>query len=396
MTFGAGGEACSWGMNIYLDHNATTPLDPRVWAAMAPYLRDHYANPSSIHSPGRMVRTAVDQAREQVAFLVEAHPSQVIFTSGGTEANNLALKGVMQCFPGQRVAVSAIEHASVLQPARALAEQGWGLDVIAVDELGRVAAAALLAAVTPETRLISVMSANNEIGVIQDIAVLSEAARRAGVMMHTDAVQAAGKLPLDFPASGVQLMSLSAHKIYGPKGVGALVVERGVELQPLLHGGEHEWGLRAGTENVAGIVGFGMAAELAHAEVAGRAAHSLELRRHFERRVRDDLPEVVVVAEQAERLSNTVMILVPGIEGETLLMHLDQAGIAISSGSACSAGNAAPSHVLVALGLVGDTGRSAIRVSFGRDNTLAEADALVVALSGMLKQFRGMSLTGWA
>lgn len=383
-------------MNIYLDHNATTPLDPRVWAAMAPYLRDHYANPSSVHTPGRLVRTAVDQAREQVAALVDAHPSQVIFTSGGTEANNLALKGVMQGFPGQRLAVSAIEHASVLQPAYALAAQGWGMDVIAVDELGRVTADALLAAVTPGTCLISVMSANNEIGVIQDIARLSEAARRAGVMMHSDAVQAAGKLPLDFSASGVQLMSLSAHKIYGPKGVGALIVGRDVELQPLLHGGGHERGLRAGTENVAGIVGFGMAAELAQAEVAGRTAHSLELRRHLERRLHQELPELVIVAEQAERLGNTVMILVPGIEGETVLMHLDQAGIAVSSGSACSAGNAAPSHVLAALGLVGDTGRSAIRVSFGRDNTISEVDALVTALDGMLKQFRGMSLTGWA
>ena len=383
-------------MNIYLDHNATTPLDLRVWAAMVPYLRDHYANPSSVHTPGRMVRTALDQAREQVAALVDVHPSQVIFTSGGTEANNLALKGVMQRFPGKRLAVSAIEHASVMQPAYALAAQGWGMDVIAVDELGRVAADALLAAVTPGTRLISVMSANNEIGVIQDVALLSEVARRAGVLMHSDAVQAAGKLPLDFSGSGVQLMSLSAHKIYGPKGIGALIVGRDVELQPLLHGGGHERGLRAGTENVAGIVGFGMAAELARAEVAGRAAHSLELRRHLERRLHQELPELVIVAEQAERLGNTVMILVPGIDGETVLMHLDQVGIAVSSGSACSAGNTAPSHVLAALGLVGDTGRSAVRVSFGRDNTIAEVDALVAALDGMLKQFRGMSLTGWA
>lgn len=383
-------------MSIYLDHNATTPLDPRVWAAMAPYLRDHYANPSSVHTPGRMVRTAVDQAREQLAALVNVHPSQVIFTSGGTEANNLALKGVMQRFPGQRLAVSAIEHASVLQPARALAEQGWGVDVIAVDAQGRVSTAALLAAVTAQTRLVSVMTANNEIGVLQDIATLSAAARRAGVMMHTDAVQAAGKLPVDFPAGGAHLMSLSAHKIYGPKGVGALIVEQGVELLPLLHGGGHERGLRGGTENVAGIVGFGMAAELARAEGAGRAAHCLELRRYFERRLRQELPEISIVAEQAERLSNTVMVLVPGSEGETLLMHLDQAGIAVSSGSACSAGSAAPSHVLVALGLAGETGRSAIRVSFGRDNGSAEVDALLAALSGLLKQFRSMSLTGWA
>ena len=383
-------------MSIYLDHNATTPLDPRVWAAMAPYLRDYYANPSSIHAPGRMVRTAVDQAREQVAALVNVHPAQVIFTSGGTEANNLALKGVMGRFPGQRLAVSAVEHASVLQPARALAEQGWGMDIIDVDQLGRVTAESLLATVTAHTRLVSVMVANNEIGVIQDIAALSEAARRAGVMIHSDAVQAAGKLPLDFPAAGVHLMSLSAHKIYGPKGVGALIMEQGMELLPVLHGGGHERGLRGGTENVAGIVGFGMAAELARAETAGRAAHTLELRRHFERRLKREFSAAAVVAEQAERLGNTVMVLVPGIEGETLLMHLDQAGIAVSSGSACSAGSAAPSHVLVALGLAGETGRSAIRVSFGRDNSFADVDALLEALGGLLKQFGGMSLTGWA
>jgi cysteine desulfurase len=381
-------------MSIYLDHNATTPLDSRVWEVMAPYLRDHFANPSSVHAPGRMVRTAVDQAREQVAALVNVHPSQVIFTSGGTEANNLALKGVMARFPGQRLAVSAIEHASVLQPARALAEQGWGLDVIAVDEVGRVSESALLEVMTARTRMISVMKANNEIGVIQDIASLSVAARRAGVVMHCDAVQAAGKLPLDFCASGVQLMSLSAHKIYGPKGIGALIMEQGMDLYPLLHGGGHERGLRAGTENVAGIVGFGAAAELARVETAERARQCLALRRYFESRLRQDLPEISIVAAQAERLGNTVMILVPGIEGETLLMHLDQGGIAVSSGSACSAGTAAPSHVLVALGLTGETGSSAVRVSFGRDNSRGDVDAIVTVLAGLLKQFRGMSLTG--
>ncbi len=382
-------------MSIYLDHNATTPLDPRVWAAMAPYLRDHYANPSSVHAPGRMVRTAFEQAREQVAALVKAQPSQVIFTSGGTEANNLALKGTMVRFPGQRLAVSVIEHASVLQPARAMAEQGWGLDMIAVDEDGLVSEEALLEAVTEQTRLVSVMHANNEIGVIQDITSLSAAARRVGVVLHSDAVQAAGKLAVDFSSSGVHLMSLSAHKIYGPKGVGALIVAPGMDLFPLLHGGGHERGLRGGTENVAGIVGFGAAAELAGAELAPRTAHNRALRDYFEQRLHQDLPEITVVAERARRLDNTAMILVPGIEGETLLMQLDQAGIAVSSGSACSAGTAAPSHVLVALGLAGESGRSAVRVSFGRDNTARDVDALVDALNAVLKRLQGMSLTGW-
>lgn len=380
---------------IYLDYNATTPLEPRVWAAMAPFLREHYANPSSIHSPGRLTRTAVEQAREQVAALVNAHPSQVVFTSGGTEANNLALKGVMANYRGQCLAVSATEHASVLEPARAMAEQDWQLNIIRADELGRISTAALADALTPHTRLVSVMAANNETGVIQDIAVLSELVRRAGAVFHTDAVQAAGKLSLDFPGCGAHLMSLSAHKIYGPKGAGALIMDKGLELQPLLHGGGQEQGLRGGTENVAGIVGFGMAAELARSARAERAAHSLQLRQHFERRLRQDLPEIMIVAEQAERLANTVMVLVPGIEGGTLLMQLDQAGIAVSSRSACSAASAEPSHVLAAMGLVGEAGRSAIRISFGRDNTVADVDALAAVLSGLFKQTRAGSLTGW-
>jgi cysteine desulfurase len=381
---------------VYLDHNATTPLDPRVWAAMEPYLRDHYANPSSIHGPGRRVRDAVEAAREQVAALVRAHPSQIIFTSGGTEANNLALKGVMAHYPGQGVAVSAIEHASVLAPARALAEQGHALHVIPVDGQGRVTAEGLAEAMRHSPRLVSIMAANNETGVVQDIASLGGTARRGGALFHCDAVQAAGRLPMDFPASGAQLMTLSSHKLYGPKGVGALIAVRDLELAPLLHGGGQERGLRGGTEHVAGIVGFGLAAELAAAEREARAAATLALRRHLEQRLRRELPEITLVAEQAERLPNTVMVLVPGIDGETLLMHLDQANIAVSSGSACAAGSTEPSHVLVAMGLAGEAGRSAIRISFGRDNIQADADALVEALHVLLKRLRGLSLTAWA
>lgn len=383
-------------MAVYLDHNATTPLDSRVWAVMVPFLREHYANPSSVHSQGRLVRTALDQAREQVAALVKVHASQVIFTSGGTESNNLALKGLMARYPGQRLAVSAIEHSSVLEPARALAGQGWGLDIIPVDSLGRVNTEALEQTLTPDTRLVSVMAANNETGIIQEVTGLAEVACRAGAVVHCDAVQAAGRLPLDFAASGVQLMSLSSHKIYGPKGCGALIVAPDMELQPLLHGGRQEQGLRGGTEHVAGIVGFGMAAELALAEREQRAAHSLHLRRHLEQRLRQELPEMTVVAEPAERLANTVMVMVPGIEGETLLMQLDQRGIAVSSRSACSAGSAEPSHVLAAMGLTGGGQGSAIRVSFGRDNTLVDVDALVTALTALFRQLRSLPLTGWA
>jgi len=363
---------------------------------MTPYLRDHYANPSSIHTPGRLVRTAVEQAREQVAALVNAHPSQVVFTSGGTEANNLALAGVMAQYPGQRLAVSAVEHASVLAPARALAGQGWALDILSVDEQGRVSPEALEKAMTPQTRLVSVMVANNETGAIQDTATLGAVAQRGGALFHCDAVQAAGKLTVDFETAGAQLMTLSGHKLYGPKGVGALIVASGVALRPVLHGGGQERGLRGGTENVAGIVGFGLAAELARSEWPERTAHCRQLRDHFERRLAVELSEITVVAARAERLANTAMVLVPGIDGETLLMQLDQAGIAVSSGSACSAGSTEASHVLVAMGMAGEAGRSAIRISFGRDNTLTEVDALVDALAALLKQLRGLSLTGWA
>lgn len=381
---------------IYLDHNATTPVDPRVWAAMEPYLRVHYANPSSIHRAGRLVRDAVETARAQVASLVNAHPSEIIFTSGGTEANNLALKGVMAHAPGRALAVSAIEHASVLAPARALAEQGHALRLIPVGGEGRVTAEGAAEAMRHAPRLVSVMAANNETGVVQDVAVLGELARQGGALFHCDAVQAAGRLTLDFGAGGFDLMTLSAHKLYGPKGVGALVMARGLELTPLLHGGGHERGLRGGTENVAGIVGFGVAAELAAGERVQRMAAARALRDHLEGRLRRELPEIGLVAEGAERLANTTMLLVPGIDGETLLMCLDEADIAVSSGSACAAGSTEPSHVLVAMGLVGEAGRSAIRISFGRDNTAADVDALVAALAALLKRLRGLSLTAWA
>ncbi len=382
-------------MSIYLDHNATTAVDERVLEAMRPYWRQHYGNPSSLHRPGRLARAALDQARQQVAALVNAHPSQVIFTGGGTEANNLALSGVAGNTPRGRLAVSAVEHSSLLGPARAWAEQGWGLDLIPVDGLGRVAPDALKAVLRPDTRLVSIMWANNETGVVQDITALSGIARAAGAVMHCDAVQAAGKLAVDFAASGVQLMSLSAHKIYGPKGVGALIVDKALDLRPLLLGGGHERGLRAGTENVAGIVGFGAAAELAAGEWMDRRRHLLKLRDDFEARLQAELPELVVAAREAERLPNTVMLAVPGIDGPSVLMNLDQAGIAVSSGSACRAGSTEPSHVLVAMGFPPHLARNVIRVSFGMDNTPADVDALIAALRAQYAMVRNGTLTAW-
>lgn len=352
-----------------------------------PYLRDHHGNASSVHAYGRVARNAIDQAREQVAVLVNAQAAQVVFTGCGTEANNLALKGVAARLTAGRVVVSAVEHASLLGPARALGRQGWRIDVIAVDDQCRVSLASLSEALTDASsdaikaapHIVSVMMANNETGVIQDIPAISAQARRVGAIMHTDAVQAAGKIPVDFPASGAHLMSLSAHKLYGPKGVGALIVDKSLELEPLLHGGGHEMGRRGGTENVAGIVGFGAAAELALSELAVRSAHLRKLRDLLEAGLRE-LPGAVIFAEHAERLPNTVLIGVPGIDGEALLMNLDRKGIAVSSGSACASSGGEPSHVLLAMGVDPDVARRVIRISLGQGNAPEDVLRLTAAL----------------
>jgi len=385
-------------MTVYLDHNATTPLDPAVLAAMLPYLQSRYGNPSSVHGPGREARAAVDEAREQVAALVGAHPSQVIFTSGGTEANNLAIKGVANTFASDGcngLAISAVEHASVIAPARTLERGGWRLHTVAVDADGRVLRESLAAALGPYTRLVSVMAANNETGVVQDIGALSDAARSHGVWMHTDATQAAGKMALDFEASGVQMLTLSAHKLYGPKGIGALVVDKSLDLAPLLEGGGQEAGLRSGTENVAAIVGFGMAAERARLALAERQAQMGALRLSLEVYLRE-ITEVELISPDAPRLCNTVCFSVKGVDGEAMLMHLDRRGFAVSSGSACDSGTAAPSHVLLAMGIAEDVARCTLRVSLGKDSTLAEVEAFAAGLAVEIRGLRNLSLRATA
>lgn len=366
-------------MDAYLDHNATTPLDPEVLEAMMPYLRLEYGNPSSQHRRGRAARAAVERAREQVAGLVNARAGELVFTGGGTEANNLAIKGAAGALPRGALAVSAIEHSSVLAPARAMQDAGWRLSEIAADAQGRVTVSALAAALSDDTRLVSVMSANNETGAIQDVASLAAAAARRGALFHTDAIQAAGKVPLDFAAIGAQLMSLSAHKIGGPKGVGALVAGRDVDIEPLLHGGGHEGGRRSGTENVAGIVGFGLAAEKAGRDIAARAVHLRALQARLEAGLAA-LGGVEVFSAAAARLPNTVCFAVAGVDGGTLLMLLDQAGFAVSSGSACGSGRPEPSHVLLAMGVDRERAYGALRVSFGMENSAEDVDKLVETL----------------
>ena len=377
-------------MAVYLDHNATTPLATGVLEAMLPYLESQYANPSSIHFAGRRARAAIDRAREQVAELANAHHAQIIFTSGATEANNLALKGWAATDNGAAIAVSAIEHASVLAPAQSLRQHGHALCLLPVDACGRVVNAGVEQALVGGAKMISVMMANNETGVIQDIAALSTGVRRHGAVMHTDAAQAAGKIELDFRASGVQMMSLSAHKLYGPKGVGTLIVDKTVEVEALLHGGGQEAGLRAGTENVAGIVGFGAAAEIARTQLNARRHRLQTLRDYLETRLRQ-LPSVVLFAETATRLPNTVCLAVPGLDGEMLVMSLDRDGIAVSSGSSCSSGSTDPSHVLLAMGVAPETARCAVRISLGEGNTQADIDSLVQSLQAQIEVMKSMA-----
>lgn len=374
--------------NVYLDNNATTPIDERVLESMLPYLKGQFANASSGYRLGREVRAAIDVAREQVASFVNAHPSQVVFTSGGTEANNMAVKGIAGRLPPGLIATSAVEHSSVSEPAEALVKGGWSVAKIAVDSIGRIDEASLSAIVSRAPKIMAVMMANNETGVVQNVAQVAEAAETCGAYFLTDAVQAAGKIPVDFSTNGAHLMSLSAHKIYGPKGVGALIVDKAVDMEPLLHGGGHEKGRRAGTENVAAIVGFGKASELAVYELAGRQKHMRELQAYLEERLTSDIPQLKIFGQQAVRLPNTTFFAVPDIEGETLLMTLDQAGLAVSSGSACGTGDVEPSHVLLAMGVDAGLARSAVRVSTGKDTSRDEIDHFVKCLKEQIQVLR--------
>lgn len=377
-------------MPVYLDHNATTPLDARVLEAMLPYLTEQHGNPSSVHRHGRAARAAVDRAREQVAELVNAHPTQVIFTGCGTEASNLAIKGFAALQPPGHIVVGATEHPSVAEPAGSLKKNGWRVSVLPVDGQGRLIEVETDALLKLRPKMVSVMWANNETGVIQDIPALAARVHANGGVMHTDAVQAAGKIEVDFSASGAHLMSLSAHKINGPKGVGALIADKSVELMPLLQGGGQEKGRRSGTENVAGIVGFGAAASLAKTQLADYGTRMRLLRERLESELRA-LGDVEIFGAQAERLANTVCFGTRGVDGETLLLNLDRAGIAVSSGSACASSHREPSPVLQAMGIDPALALSAIRVSFGAGNTAQDIETFIAALAAQLRQLRRMT-----
>lgn len=377
---------------VYLDHNATTPVAPAVLEAMLPYFGTQHGNASSRHEYGRAARRAIDEARQQVAHAVGAHPTEVIFTSGGSEANNLFIKGAAANLPPGVVAISAIEHPCVREPAKALRRRGWRMREIAVDAECRIAGADFSAAVAESPALVSVMLANNETGTLQDIAALAATAAAARAWFHTDAVQALGKVPVDFRslnAAGVHAMTLSAHKLGGPKGAGALVVDKRVDLAPLIDGGGHERGLRSGTENVPAIVGFGVACAAAVGRQAATAVRLAALREELERGLAAQ--GAVIFARQAARLPNTLYFSLPGLDGETLVAKLDRAGYAVASGAACSSANPEPSHVLLAMGVAPDTARGAVRISLGEQNTAADVEGFLQTFAALTNHLQSLT-----
>jgi cysteine desulfurase len=374
----------------YLDYNATTPLRAEVLEAMMPYLRTHFGNPSSIHWAGRQAKHGMEEAREQLAALLHCRPAEVLFTSGGTESNNLALVGVLNTTlrKGNHVITTTIEHSSILEPLDALTKEGVVVTKLPVSDEGRISPDALMAALRPETALVSISLANHELGTIQPIAELSRITRGRGVPFHADAVQAAGKLPLDVNSLGVDLLSLSAHKISGPKGVGALYVRKGTGLAPLLRGGPQEREKRAGTENVAAIVGFGVAAILAAQELETYAAHCLALTQKLYGGIVQKVSGICLNSPTQHCLPNTLNVGFSNATGEGLMMGLDLAGIAVSTGSACAAGSLEPSHALLALGRTTEEAKSALRFSVGKETTQQEIDHVLEVLPQVVERVR--------
>jgi cysteine desulfurase len=380
-------------MHIYLDHNSTTPVDRAVLDAMLPYFADNFGNASSIHSSGQRGRSAVDAARDSVAALIGAKTAEIVFTSGGTEADNLALFGSVAVSNHSRkhIITTAIEHHAVLNAAQALEKQGIDVTYVPVGASGIVDPQDVLGALRPETILISVMHANNELGTIQPIEEIGRIAAEGDVYFHCDAVQSAGKLPLDVNRLGVDLLSISAHKIYGPKGVGALYVRAGTPLEPQFHGGHHERDRRPGTENVPGIVGFGKAAELARVRLTADSARIESLRDRLEEMLLNSLASVRVNGDRSRRVPNTTNLAFTAAGGEALVIALDLQGVACSTGAACSSGAVEPSHVLLAIGLSPDEARSSLRFSLGRTTTAAEIDRAADIIPPTVERLRALS-----
>jgi cysteine desulfurase len=382
---------------IYLDHNATTPVDPAVLEAMLPFFSAEFGNASSVHTFGQQARAAVENAREQVAGLIGARAQEVVFTSGGTEADNHAIFGVVEAAlaeqQGAHIVTSAIEHEAVLNSCQALEKRGVAVTYLRVDRDGLIDVDELRRALRPETALITVMHANNELGTVQPLEEIGRIAAEADVCLHTDAVQSVGKIPVDVKALRADLLSLSGHKFYGPKGVGALFIKSGTQVRQFLYGGHHQRGFRPGTENVAGIVGLGKAAELARLALEKDAARISRLRDVLEQGLLARVPDMRVNAAGAPRTPNTSNVTFPGIEGEALLIALDLKGLACSTGAACSSGAVEPSHVLTAIGMPGAEARASIRFSVGRGTTDEELQAALEIVPAAVAQLRSISPT---
>ncbi|MEN6493473.1 MAG: cysteine desulfurase family protein [Thermoguttaceae bacterium] len=385
---------------IYFDNAATTPVDPRVAQAMEPYWRQAFGNPSSLYREGRESRGAVERARSQVAALLHARPEEIVFTASGTEASNMALVGVAEaCGADCHMITSAIEHPAVLETCRYLQRRGVAITQLPVTPEGIVEPAALIDALRPTTRLVSVMAANNAVGTLQPLAELARITREHGALFHTDAVQAVGKIPVNVQTQAIDLLSLSAHKLHGPKGVGALYVREGVAIEPLVHGGGQEQGRRSATENVAGIVGLGEAARLAQAAMSDEAVRLVRLRDRIIDAICREIPNAYLLGDRYQRLPGHVCLGLAGQEAEAikLLLALDELGIAIASGSACSANHAGqPSHVLVAMGRDPVHARGSLRITLGRFNTEAEVDRLLEVLPRVAASLRPMTTRTFA
>jgi len=377
-------------LRAYLDNNATTPVLPAVLEAMLPFYREQFGNASSIHHHGQQTRAAVESAREKVAKLLGCRPAEIVFTSGGTESDNLALFGITR--GGDHVVTSTIEHHAVLNPCKRLQSLGCEVTYLPVDGSGRIDLDDLRRALRPNTRLITIMMANNETGVLQPVEEIGRIAAEADVYFHTDAVQAAGKVPLDVNAIGCDLLSISGHKLHAPQGIGALYVRKGTLLQPLLYGGSHERSRRAGTENVAGIVGLGCAAQLAREGFSnGEVERIRGLRDRLESTILAQTESAGVNSGSVPRVPNTSSIYFDFIEGEALVIALDLKGVAVSTGAACSSGAIEPSHVLTAMGLSSDRARASLRFSLGKQTTSEDVDLLLTVLPGTIARLRELS-----
>jgi len=378
---------------VYLDHNATTPTNPKVVEAMLPYFGESFGNASSAHSFGREAHEAIAVAREKVAGLIAAEPGNIVFTGGGTESDNLAVKGIAYANEkkGRHIVTSRIEHHAVLNTCKHLEKQGFEVTYLSVDEHGKIDLDELSDSIRKDTILISIAHANNEIGTIQDPDAIGEIAAEKGVYFHTDAVQACGKIPVDVDRSKVTLLSMSSHKIYGPKGVGALYVRKGTRLAPLQLGGNHESNRRAGTENVPGIVGIGKACEIAAESLETNAARMSELRDRLQSELTSRVEETVINGHPTDRLPNTLNMCFRYVEGESMIMMLDMKGIAVASGSACTSGSLDPSHVLLAIGLSHEVAHGSLRFSLGTDTTREDIDYVAGVLPEIVERLRKMS-----